>query len=119
MSRYVETLVGEDDFILIEVSDEVALSLTQGDVVKASLSLDEVSERAKGAFNRVLETTRQIASESSRVLRKLTDPPDEIELCFGLKLDANAGTLLTRAGTEAQFEVTLTWKKDKREKVDE
>jgi len=119
MSRYVETLVGESDFIMIEVSDEAALPLTQGDVVKASLSLDEISERAQGAFNRVLDITRQIASESSKVLRKLTDPPDKIELSFGLKLDADAGTFLARAGTEAQFEVTLTWKQVEKDQADE
>jgi hypothetical protein len=36
--------------------------------------------------------------------------PDEVSVEFGLKLDAAAGALLARAGTEAHVTVTLTWK---------
>ncbi|MCS7178813.1 MAG: CU044_2847 family protein [Anaerolineae bacterium] len=44
-------------------------------------------------------------------LRALADPPDEVEVEFGLKLNAEAGAVLAAAGTEAHYKVTLTWKR--------
>lgn len=113
MSKYIETLIGNEGHIQIEVSDEEVIPLTRGDVVKASLSLDEISERAKSSFSRAIEVTRMLASEFRDKLRELNDPPDEVELGFGLKLDASADVLVAKTGTEAQFVVKLMWKSTK------
>ena len=35
--------------------------------------------------------------------------PDEVELKFGVKLDAQAGAVIARTGLQGQFEVKLKW----------
>jgi hypothetical protein len=36
--------------------------------------------------------------------------PGEIEVEFGVKLEAEAGAVITKAGSEAHFKITLKWK---------
>ena len=43
----------------------------------------------------------------------LTDPPSQVEVEFGLKLDAEAGAFIAKVGTEAAINVKLTWEKAK------
>jgi hypothetical protein len=45
-------------------------------------------------------------------LRELNQPPDTIGVEFGIKLSAGAGAILASAGAEANFKVTLTWKRE-------
>ena len=54
---------------------------------------------------------RQAASVVMSKLRDLADSPDEVEVPFGLKMDFTVGTIIASAGAEANFNVTLTWKK--------
>lgn len=44
-------------------------------------------------------------------LRELTSPADSIELSFGIKFNADAGVVISRVGTEANFNIKMTWKK--------
>ncbi|MFN3763514.1 MAG: CU044_2847 family protein, partial [Anaerolineae bacterium] len=55
---------------------------------------------------------RPVAEAVVRKLRGLSDPPDQVEVEFGLKLSAEAGAFLAAAGTEANYKVTLTWKRE-------
>lgn len=113
MSRYIEAMIGESGSILIEVSDQTVLSLDSADVVKASPpSVKEVTEKARSAFSQVLLTTRSLAKEFSENLKGISNPPDEVELEFGLKIDAAAGTLIAQAGAEANFIVKFKWLKN-------
>ena len=38
--------------------------------------------------------------------------PDEVEIEFGVKLNAEAGALIARTGTEGHFQVTVRWSKE-------
>jgi hypothetical protein len=40
----------------------------------------------------------------------MTRQPDEVEIKFGVKLDAEVGALIARTGVQGQFEVKLTWR---------
>lgn len=40
--------------------------------------------------------------------------PDEIEVKFGIKVSGTMSWLIAKAATEANFEVTLTWRPDER-----
>jgi hypothetical protein len=112
MSKYVETLIGDLGSVQIEISEEMVVSHAQGDVVKASPSLEDISRRAKSAFSKALEITQMMANEFGNKLKELAESPNEVELTFGLKVDASASTLIAKAGTEGQFQVTLKWKRN-------
>jgi len=70
--------------------------------------------RAGQTFEAALDKIRPAAQAIIQKLRALHDPPDEIEVEFGLKLNAQAGAFIAAAGTEANYRVTLTWKREEK-----
>lgn len=72
-------------------------------VIKAQKTLDESLDTIKPIAAKVL----------SRLNEGLTTPADEVEVTFGLKLNAEAGVVFGSVGGEVTFEVKLKWLKDK------
>jgi hypothetical protein len=107
MKRLVEFPLEEDGtFMLVEVEET-----DQGGLVQASLS--ETIAKARITLEESLEKVKPAAKHIIRQIRKLPDPPDEVQVSFGLKLSAEAGAVLASASTEANYTVTLTWTRDK------
>lgn len=71
-----------------------------------------VPEKARQTFEAALEKIRPAAGAIIQKLRALHDPPDEITVEFGLKMSAEAGAIVAAGGVEANYIVTLMWKKD-------
>jgi hypothetical protein len=64
-------------------------------------------------FNVVTETVREATGQLIEEFQKLTVAPDACEIIFGIKLNATAGVILAKAGSEANFSIKLTWSKKK------
>jgi hypothetical protein len=45
-------------------------------------------------------------------VRDLATPPDKVQLEFGVKLTAEAGVVIAKAATEANFKLSLEWTLD-------
>lgn len=75
--------------------------VTEELLAKSQQALDSAMRTIQAMAHRVTETVKEI---------KVAERPDEVEVAFGLKLDAEAGAYLAKAGTEASVAVTLTWK---------
>lgn len=60
--------------------------------------LRKAVEPAVDAARVVLEKVRAIS-------------PDEVEVTFGIKVSGEANWIVAKAATEANFEITLTWKR--------
>lgn len=73
-----------------------------------------VPEKAHQSFEAALEKIRPAAQTIIAKLRALHDPPDEIEVEFGLKMSAEAGAFIAAASTEANYKVTLTGKREQK-----
>lgn len=80
----------------------------------ARVDMQQTVIKAKQSLDDALEQVQPIAS---RVLTKLRDglpeQADEIEVTFGLKLNAEAGVVFSSVGGEVTFEVKLKWEKNK------
>jgi hypothetical protein len=103
MPDYFELDVGDGKSIRVEIEPKEGL-------IDAGFNPGELAERARYSFENMLETAHLTAKVFIAKVRDFNDPPDEVELEFGLKLDAAAGVLVAQASTEAHFVVTLTWK---------
>jgi hypothetical protein len=57
------------------------------------------------------EITLRLASGFGDMLQAIADQarPDELEITFGLKVSGEAGWIVAKAGTEANFEIKLKW----------
>ena len=105
MNRYVEYDVGGGKSIIIEVEDS-----TPG-MVPAAAHGDLVAKSKQG-FEQALETIGPIAEKLLDKLGEITRVPDEIGIEFGLKLGFQAGAVIASGSTEANFKVSLTWKRE-------
>ncbi|MFQ6102584.1 MAG: CU044_2847 family protein [Anaerolineae bacterium] len=104
MKRLVEFPLEDGGSILVEVEEAERPGMVPAAAAKG------VPEKAQQTFEAALEKVRPAAAVIIKKLRALHDPPDEIEVEFGLKMSAEAGAFVAAAGAEANYKVTLTWK---------
>lgn len=57
-----------------------------------------------------LEVVKSTVNSFLSRLRQVDATPDEIEMTFGVTFSTEAGVVFARAGTDAAFEVKVTWK---------
>ncbi|RME42126.1 MAG: hypothetical protein D6796_14850 [Caldilineae bacterium] len=106
MKRLVEFPLEDGSTILVEVD-----APAEPGMVSATRGGDTVA-RAQQTFEAALDRVRPAAQTIIQKLRALHDPPDEIGVEFGLKMSAEAGAFVAAAGVEANYKVTLTWKRE-------
>lgn len=106
MKRLVEFPLEDGSSIVVEVDEPHELRGTtsvarSGELfVKAQLTLAQALDKIRPAATGII--TR---------LRTLPDPPDEISVAFGIKLSGEVGAFIAASGVEANYAVTLTWKR--------
>lgn len=101
MSNVVRFEVEGGGSVLVEVDED-----TFG-VERAARGKDVLIQSGK-TLQTVLDTIRWTARA---VLDELPDlKPDETQVQFGLKLNAETQALIAKAGAEGQLHITLTWR---------
>ena len=105
MKHLIEFPLEDGTTIMVEVDE---LKVKSG-VVPVSTKLGEV-EKAQTTFEAAISKIRPVAESVINTLHDIPKKPDEIELEFGLKLNGKTGICITSVGTEANFQVRLTWK---------
>ena len=81
-------------------------------VEQVSLVPADVIAKSEAALEKTAEAIRSLAQRVTSSLDTLEVRPKEIEVSFGLKFDAEAGVLVSKAGVEASVSVKLVWKSD-------
>lgn len=123
MAYYVEFETEEGGTILVEVAEAGREEKVEaGGLVKAGLPDEvkkkgkEIIDQAEKSFEDGLEVVRYNANAFIKKLKSgLVDPPDEVEITFGLKATGKAGNFaIAEAGVEANYTVKLTWKREEK-----
>lgn len=109
---------------------EVPVSDDGGDVVRVQIR--EVDEglvrvgrgdgavtRAGRSLGRMLDTVRPVAESFVTRFKELENAPDEMVLEFGVSLSAEADVVIASTASEANFSVSLTWKRSERPEASE
>ena len=96
--------INEDTPILVEFAPRPG-------VRQVSLSPDDLAEKSAQALDRAMGTIYQMAQRVSALRVTLPNEFTQVELEFGLKLEAEAGALISKVGGEASINVTLTWER--------
>ena len=105
MTKLVEFKTGENDSILVEVED------VESDAIKpASKTPGEMAVQAGKTLLEALEPVGPMIRDIKRRLDTATDPADDVEVKFSVKLSGEVGAVLTKVGGEATYEITLKWK---------
>lgn len=124
MAHYIRFKTDDGGIILVEVAEveREEESAPAGGLVKAGLTDEikkkgkEVIDEAEKTFEDGLEVVRHNANAFIKKVRSgLVDPPDEVEVTFGLKATGKAGNFaIAEAGVEANYTVKLTWKPEEK-----
>jgi Trypsin-co-occurring domain 1 len=88
--------------VLVEVDPAAGVTRVgrQGDVIRV------VGQTFDGALARV----RDAATAALAQFQEMARQPDEVEIKFGVKLDAEVGAVIAKTGVTGQLEVKLTWR---------
>lgn len=69
------------------------------------------TDRAAASLDGMLSSVRPVAERFVARFRELPHPPDEITVDFGVSLSADADVVIASASGEANFSVSLTWRR--------
>ncbi len=106
MKRLIEFNLDDDSTIIVEVNE----FHSHGGTIRASKS-GEIIEKAEQTFGQAIERIKPVADCIIKNLRDISRQPNEIGVEFGFKLNAKAGIVIASMDTEANFKVTLSWKR--------
>ena len=111
MTHYIQFETEDGATILVEVAEDE----TGAGLVKAGLrdAAQGVVSQAQDSFEQGLEVVRHNAGAFIKKVRSLSDPPDEVQVTFGLKATGEVGNFaVAKAGAEASYTVKLKWKRE-------
>jgi hypothetical protein len=98
----------EDSSILIEAEEPE----TKGEMIRISSQSPyrEIVDVSNKTFEESIGVVKPVAETILTKLKDISEQPDEVGVSFGISIDLKAGMFIT-AGSQANFNVTLTWKK--------
>jgi Trypsin-co-occurring domain 1 len=105
MAQLIEYAVDGGQSIFVQVEDSAAGPVTRG------IGGQSITIRASQTFEDAISRVRPAAEAVVAQLRSLASAPDEVEIEFGLALSAEAGAFIAAASTEANFKISLTWRR--------
>lgn len=101
------------------MADAIQFTLDDGTVVlvapparagTGAVGLGTRLESAGASLRQALTPISTAASEMIGQFRDIAQRPDEVELTFGVTLDAKLGAVLASANASAHLDVTLRWR---------
>ena len=121
MARYIQYQTADGGTVLVEVDDQADDLFPKAGVVQASRGSEAVKnavEKVETVFEDAMDTVRQNAQTIiDKVRGGLTDPPDEVEVTFGLKAAGELGNFaVAKASAEANYTVKMKWKREEKGK---
>jgi hypothetical protein len=75
------------------------------------VSRDGMLAKATGTLEDALTKVRDAAAAALSQFQDMTRQPDDVEIKFGVKLDAQAGAVIAKTGVQGHFEIKVTWKR--------
>jgi hypothetical protein len=77
---------------------------------QVALSPADLAERSRIALDSAMSAIQSMAGRVCQSIDDLAQRPAEVEVAFGLKLEASAGALIAKTSGEATLNVTMTWR---------
>jgi hypothetical protein len=108
VKKIVEYPLESGGYISIEIEEfepESAIS-------RAGRDERGIPEKAAITFEEALDKIKPAASTILKKFRDLSDKPSEVQVEFGLKMNASVGAIISSGGIEANFKVSLKWIKE-------
>jgi Trypsin-co-occurring domain 1 len=88
--------------VLVEVADDEP-------GIEQAARVDDLVVKARVSLENALDQVRAVANAAVVKLRDLAEQPQQIQVEFGIRLNAEAGAVIARTQAEGHLQVTLTW----------
>jgi hypothetical protein len=76
---------------------------------QVALSPADLLQKSGQALDSAMDTIHHMARRTKAALDALPEQPSEVEISFGLTLNAAGDAVIAKIGGETTMEVTLTW----------
>ena len=101
------------NFVIDENAPILVEFTPRPDVQQVSLKPKDIAEKSAQALDKAMNTIHNMAKKVTSAMDELAKRPSQIEVEFGIKLDAETGALIAKTGVEAGLKVKLTWERKK------
>ena len=92
--------------VLVEVADDEP-------GIERAARVDEVVVKARASLEGAMEQVRTFANATLGKVQDLPQQPEQIEMEFGIRLNAEAGAVIARTQAEGHLQIKLTWTRPK------
>ena len=106
MKPLVEFSIDQGDHVLVEVDQPHGGSMTHGLGKNRSTLLEEAGRGPECAIEAVTPVRGLIVQ-----LQAIDDPPNKLDIEFGMLLTAHTKAFIAPAAVEADFKVSMTWQR--------
>ncbi len=100
----VEFTVEGDQKIFVEIEKSPV-----GGLREVSRGRNETAAKAQKTFEEAMENLQPMIQVIKSKLDNMTQPAEEVEVKFGVKLSSEVGAILASVGGEVTYEITLKW----------
>ncbi len=114
MTKQLVEFTLDDGASIVFETDQAELNSSMGGrelINRKAKTVDKI-EKASQSLSQVAAKIRPAAETVLQALKEL-NTPKEIQMEFGVKLNASTGVILASANSEVNFKVTLKWENDK------
>ncbi|MBD2256181.1 CU044_2847 family protein [Pseudanabaena sp. FACHB-2040] len=94
----------EESILLFEISG------AQGVMRAGGLNTMELATKSAQALSQAMGAIQTLANRTTETINQLPQKPSEFELEFGIKIDAEAGAIVSKSGSEGNLRVKLVWR---------
>jgi hypothetical protein len=88
--------------VLVEVADDEP-------GIERAARVDEVVVKARESLEGAMDQVRVVANATLGKLGDLARQPEQVEVEFGVRLNAAAGAVIARTQAEGHLQVKVTW----------
>jgi len=95
----------EDNIVMFEISG-------QGNLRSSGFNPPELATKSVQALGQAMGTIQTLANRTTETINKLPNKPSAFELEFSIKIDAEAGAIVSKMSNEGNLKVRLVWHGD-------
>lgn len=93
----------------VEPETVILVEFDQTGLVKVNASPEEMADKSAKAVDQAMYTIKEMAERVTETMQSIAMKPQAVEVAFGLKLNAETGAMIAKAGVEASINVKMTW----------
>lgn len=92
---------------------KIEVTNANGRYVEAGLK-DKAIEISDALFEKIINSAQSISEQITKKFENNVQLPNTIEIKYGINVDMDANILISKGSLGSNFEITLTWERDKR-----